>query len=618
MSSEPWWAQFRREGSERERFLAIACAVLGTGSVCVAYLAPYLLGPDLKVTWGLLFAYLAYSLVNLLTVTIYRTSPLEWRLWVHAAGVVSICLLTLSTGAAQSPFLILYLLALLNAAELWGMRGTLGTSTASAALLLLWPPVLSSLTGRILPFNGEGGSVEGAIALAVCLVIASYLLGFLAEESKRRNINAHVISRLIGNGLPEIGLRATLEGLLQFLCDYFYADQVRLVLRRVAGDDAFLWEVSPAGRTREATVRFSKLPDAERRAYFAALPESVWRAVERRRPPDQVSPRVVGASGRYAAGSKADSSRVTGRFRALHNFGRESTAMRIVGERHTLFADFRSLLAVSFSYQQNWFGRLLVYSAVRGAFHKRDVRLLERLVREVAPAIQYMHDLGRLRSRAQAAERTRLAHELHDGVIQSLMGLEMQTELVRRHAAGDGASLLQEVTRLQELLRKEILDFRERMQIIKPVEVEADQLVKCLGDTVDQFQRDQPISASFVANDQEVSLPPRVCTELVRVLQEALVNIRKHSGARKALVRFGRDNGIWKLVIEDDGCGFGFTGRLSLAELNAAALGPRVIRERLRSIGADLAIESAPGGGARLEISLLPVANERSAQRYQA
>lgn len=611
MSSEPWWAQFRREGSERERFLAIACAVLGTGSVCVAYLAPYLLGPDLKVTWGLLFAYLAYSLVNLLTVTIYRASPSEWRWWVHTAGVVSICLLIMSTGTAQSPFLILYLLALLTAAELWGMTGTLRTSVASAALLLLLPPAFPALARRILPLSGEGDSVSGAITVSVSLIMASYLLGFLAEEAKRRRVNALVTSRLIGNGLPEIGLRATLEGLLHFICDYFDANQVRLVLRRVAGDDAFLWELKGARRTGDVEVRFSKLSDAERGAYFATLPESVWRAVERRLPPEQVSPGVVGASSRYR-GSTAGSSPVTGRLRALHKFGRESVAMRVVGERHTLFADFRSLLAISFSYQQNWLGRLLVYDYARGAFHKRDVRLLEGLIRDAAPAIQYMHDLGRLRSRAQAAERTRLAHELHDGVIQSLMGLEMQTEVVRRNAAGDGASLLQEITRLQDLLRKEVLDFRERMQMIKPVEVEPEQLVKCLGDTVDQFRRDLPISASFVANAQKVSLPPRVCTELVRVLQEALANIRKHSGARKVLVRFGRDSGTWKLVIEDDGRGFGFTGRLSLQELNAAALGPRVIRERLRSIGADLVIESAPGG-ARLEISLLPVAYERSA-----
>jgi len=612
MSSEPWWAQFRREGSERERFLAFACAVLGAVCVSVAYLTPHLLGPDLKLTRGLLFAYLAYSLVNWLTVTFYRTSPSELHVWVHAAGVVAICLLTISTGGTRSPALMLYLLALLTAAELWGMRGTLITSVASAALVLLLPPAFSALTGRVLPSTGDVDSVKGVIALAVSLVTASYLLGFLAEEAKQRHVNALVISRLIGNGLPEIGLRATLEGLLHFICDYFEAGQVRLVLRRVAGGDAFLWEVKRARRTEEATPRFSKLSDAEGRAYFATLPESVWRAVERPRPADQVSPRVVGFSGRYS-GPHAGSSRLSGRLRALHNFGRESVGMCVVGERHKLFVDFRSLLSVSFSYQQNWLGRLMVYSAARGAFHKRDARFLESLVREVAPAIQYMHDLGRLRSRAQAAERTRLAHELHDGVIQSLMGLEMQTEVMRRNAAGDRASLLHEVARLQELLRKEILDFRERMQIIKPVEVEADELVKCLGDTVDQFQRDQLISASFVANAPDVFLSPRVCTELVRVLQEALVNVRKHSGARNVAVRFGRDNGIWKLVIEDDGCGFGFTGRLSLAELNAAALGPRVIRERVRSIGADLAIESPPGGGARLEISLLPVAYERYA-----
>ena len=79
------------------------------------------------------------------------------------------------------------------------------------------------------------------------------------------------------------------------------------------------------------------------------------------------------------------------------------------------------------------------------------------------------------------------------------------------------------------------------------------------------------------------------------------------------MVRFGRENGGWKLVVEDDGRGFGFASRFSLAELDAGGLGPRVIRERIRSIGAELVIDSVPGRGARLEISLLPVAYEQSA-----
>ena len=247
MSSEPWWAQFRREGSERERFLAIACAVLGAGCVGVAYLAPRFLGPHLNLTRGLIFVYLAYSLVNFLTTILYRASPSEWRWCLHATGVVSICLLAMSTGGARSPFLILYLLAFLTAAELWGMRGTLITSVVSAALLLLLPPAFSSLTGHILPLNGAVSSVKGALVLSISLIMASYLLGFLAEEAKRRRVNALVISRLIGNGLPEIGIRATLEGLLSFIGEFFDADQVKLVLRRVAGDDA---AVLPAPQPR--------------------------------------------------------------------------------------------------------------------------------------------------------------------------------------------------------------------------------------------------------------------------------------------------------------------------------------------------------------------------------
>jgi len=90
------------------------------------------------------------------------------------------------------------------------------------------------------------------------------------------------------------------------------------------------------------------------------------------------------------------------------------------------------------------------------------------------------------------------------------------------------------------------------------------------------------------------------------------VNIRKHSGAHTVVVRFGRENGSWKLLVEDDGRGFGFTGRRSLEELEAASIGPRVIRERVRSVGGELAVESIPGWGARLEISLPLGAHERA------
>jgi len=612
MFSERRWTQFRRDGLDGERFLAVACAVLATVCMAAAWVWPGLLGPHVKVARGLLFAFFTYGVMNLTIAWVHTGNRRRWRLYAHATGVVLVCLVTISTGGAHSPFLILFLWALLAGADQWGMKGTLLTAGACVVLLLA-PSLVSALwPDRVGVSTRGGGFIAGIIGISLSLIIASYLLGYLAEEGKRQHANARIISQLIGNALPEIGLRATIESLLHSVRDYFDADQIRLVLRRVAGEEAFLWEAKRPRADEEEVVRFSKLTDAERKAYFATVPQAVFQTAQRHRPLDLEGLGAV-ASSKRDGGSQWTSSTATKRLNALNEVGGDHIDMRVVGECHTVFVDFSSLLAVSFSYQREWFGRLLVYNSARGAFHKGDARFLEGLVREVAPAVYYMHHLGRLRSRAQAAERFRIAHELHDGVIQSLMGLEMQTAAVRRQVAGDPSHLLKEIGRLQELLRKEILDLRERMHLLKPMEVEPLQLVNRLAETVDQFRREQSISASFVSDAREVSLSPRVCSELVRILQEALVNIRKHSGAHKALVRFGRENGTWKLLVEDDGCGFCFTGRLSLAELDAASLGPRVIRERMRRIGGQLVIESVPGCGARLEISLLPVAHEQSA-----
>jgi two-component system, NarL family, sensor histidine kinase DegS len=91
---------------------------------------------------------------------------------------------------------------------------------------------------------------------------------------------------------------------------------------------------------------------------------------------------------------------------------------------------------------------------------------------------------------------------------------------------------------------------------------------------------------------------------LARIVQEALVNVRKHSGAKQVLVHLLQSSGQWELIIEDDGAGFPFSGRVSQSELDSAGRAPAIIRERVRLIQGELTIESKPGRGARVEISI--------------
>jgi signal transduction histidine kinase len=88
----------------------------------------------------------------------------------------------------------------------------------------------------------------------------------------------------------------------------------------------------------------------------------------------------------------------------------------------------------------------------------------------------------------------------------------------------------------------------------------------------------------------------------VRIVEEALVNARKHSQATDVAVTLSRLDGCWRLVIGDNGQGFDFAGRLSLEELNAAHAGPAVIKERVEAIDGQMWVRSDPGVGSQLDI----------------
>jgi signal transduction histidine kinase len=226
------------------------------------------------------------------------------------------------------------------------------------------------------------------------------------------------------------------------------------------------------------------------------------------------------------------------------------------------------------------------------------------VVRELGGVVQSRFVLGRMRARIGAMERARIARELHDGTIQSLVAVEMEVNVVRRRADQAGLALAGDLARVQGLLRSEILELRDTMERLKPIEITPDQLVGFLDTTVARFERDSGIRAIFDCAVEDVDIAPRVCREIGRIVQEALQNVRKHSRAQEVLVRFGRAPSGWRLVVDDDGQGFPFDGTLSHSELDEGRKGPYVIKERVRALGGDMTIVTSPGGGARLDIRL--------------
>ncbi|MGH9789356.1 MAG: sensor histidine kinase [Candidatus Acidiferrales bacterium] len=604
------------EVQRAESVLATARAFLATSGLLAIYLDPTEPTRYATIAYALLTAYALESLGVMLWLR-WRESGPALRLAVHSIDILFAAVITVFTEGANSPLFVFFLFVLLAAAYRWAWWETLVTAGAAIGVLLLEAAVMMSSDSPAAAIIAEPVQQNRFITRCAYLLIMGVLLGYLAEEDKQRRAETTFLARLTSRLQTSPSLRGNLAVVLEEVMGLFGGTRALLAVEETSSGRLFLWEARDA--SGHVTLTQREIDPGRRDAYVFAPPGEAWLA---RR----------GAKGAQVVALQA-------------NCRRRDPAPAVAAS----FAEahpFRSLTLLSLRFGAEWVGQLFLLNPIVSGNPEPELRFLQRLARQVAPALYSTYLVRRLRARAGALERARVAHELHDGVIQSLISLEMQVEVLRRRAAalppesqpspdadagaselgpaslprpGDDSApfdsaqdlrqglqpeLAEEMARLQRLLHHEILNVRELMLQMRPLELDPQRLLEFLAETVDRFQRDTGITARFISELDDVQMPPRVCRELARIVQEALVNVRKHSGASNVLVRFGSHNGCWRLVVDDDGKGFPFTGRHTQAELDADRRGPLVIKERVRNIGGELAIESTPGGGARLEITL--------------
>ena len=573
-----------------ERWLATARVALVVAALVTLFMeSPRGIVYSHWLYW-LLTVYLAHAVVVLLLLRVRPQSTRAFRLVVHGVDIVCPVLISTFTTAQRGPFILFLVFVMAAAAYRWGLWETVGT--AAAAVVLLWAEALAIAAGmepaadtllRTLHLPGLGVKVhelnsQQLFMSSVYLMVLGLLLGYMSENQKRLRAERAVITRVLSSARVEVGLTGTLEQILGEMLNIFGARKVLSASQEVNSYRVFLAEIN-RGPTGVRPMRWGE-----------AAPES-------------------GAA--YRLGSEADA------WYAERNAkGFETIVLDGGGQRRrdmdTKFLEalsrvepFESVVSVAFVLGREWSGRVFLFDPETMGEREEELRFLQEFAHQVGPAIYNVYLMRRVRERAGALERSRFARELHDGAIQSLIAVEMQLDVLRRQS-GQAPVVHSELGRIQKLLREEVLKLRELMQAMKSFEVDAERLLGFVNDTVERFRRETGISAEFTSELEQVDLPQKVCRELARIVQESLVNVRKHSGARHVLVRLGRRGDLLQLTVEDDGKGFGFSGTLSEAELEAAGKGPLVIRERVRLLGGKLTVESNPGQGARLEVRIPP------------
>jgi signal transduction histidine kinase len=408
----------------------------------------------------------------------------------------------------------------------------------------------------------------GGLAVAVAVAFR------IARRAARQREDAAVSVQIMDRLRSAADVREAMDIVLGSLLTHLHGRAIVAVTHDRAQLRVHIWDAQQAAGKTVVTHTEGSSTDADK--YFFPAPLEPWRA---------------------AAESGTEGRRIT-----THALRGDDHFERIDVRLPQTFLDahrFDSLVVYSGSFGAEWTDRLFVLDAPGGA---RQLRLLETVMRQAGLVLHTLDVQAEMQSRGGAAERARVARELHDGVIQSLIGLEMQVDVWRRTAETDGSAAASHLGHIQQMLRREIVELRDLIQHMRPLSIDASHLLEYLADLAERFQRQTGIVAHFVSEVDEVELPAHICGEIARIVQEALVNVRKHSGARNVIVRVSAPDNQFKFEIDDDGQGFGFVGRYTNADLEVGRKGPVVIKERVRSIGGTLAIESAPGQGARVEV----------------
>jgi two-component system, NarL family, sensor histidine kinase UhpB len=196
--------------------------------------------------------------------------------------------------------------------------------------------------------------------------------------------------------------------------------------------------------------------------------------------------------------------------------------------------------------------------------------------------------------RAQEEERTRVARDLHDEVNQSLTGLLLRLEAVREAAPPELEQELAETKSLANQAMRELLSLARQL---RPTALDDLGLTAAIGGQVEQVSRGE-IEAGLAVEGDFSDLSDDAQLVVYRVAQEALSNASRHSGAGKVEVRMRRreDGGV-VLEVADDGRGFAF-------DESEGGLGIGGMRERALLVGGELTIESRPGRGTTVRLTL--------------
>ena len=506
----------------------------------------------------------AYLIISLVIIPIERfLRKRNWHLPIACDLLALAYFMYISPSTV--PVWFPYLFVCWVAGMRWGSRATVPLAGALALLLVLRTAIKGEVGWiRVVAWLGlVGGTFAGGAALA-----------YLADRSRHFAAQNDFFSRITATLQVDQGLAESLRLLLDELARAFKSETALLAYRDADLERIFIWRLK-AGESERLIPESVPLTRADGFLVDDMEATICWNSVE--------------GPGEGFGWDRRDGRRL-------------ATLPRLPGPTQQAL-QVRSFISVAFDQGGRPAGRIFLMNGPR-RFDRPDLAWLERVSRHISPALENVFLLRHIRARAIEGERSRISRDLHDGILQTLLSIEIQLDVLRRRVGVAPDQTVAALGNLQQTVRNESAELRHMVTDLRPLRVQSADLYDLMRGFAERFRNESTLALDLLIDSADLQAPDRVCREIFQIYREALNNIKKHAKASHVVVKLSQDDSRITLVVDDNGEGFSFAGRFTGDELDRLRLGPISIKERTRTVGGVLTVESNPGHGARLTIEV--------------
>lgn len=242
------------------------------------------------------------------------------------------------------------------------------------------------------------------------------------------------------------------------------------------------------------------------------------------------------------------------------------------------------------------------------------LQCIDGSVQDVTDRYLTMHELIESRAQLRALtahiqavreeERTAISREVHDEVGQVMSSLMLNLTVLTKELESSSVENLKELVEnelrsMSRVIETSVKKLKNKIALLRPQELETLGLLPAIEELLNDYRTKIPLEIDFEYNDEQISAAGDVALAVYRIIQEALTNIVRHSGADHVAVKLRKNNRWLTVTVDDNGCG------IENAGLNgSSSFGLLGMRERAIILGGSLKIESSPSGGASIQLTI--------------